>query len=336
MASPFLPCDRFNPVRSWSALAAMLFLACSQTPPVSNPAATPTTSSAGSCRLPISIHDAQGHQQGAFLSFPAGKVSIDGGGAGGAYFDRQLSRWLPVRRNSVSPDGSHYAFGGATDINKPILHIVDVASGADRTFDLPAELFSGIGGIDIFEYTNDVVYMGLLGEASNQGLWAFNLATGATHLVANLSAVGAVDSQVVWLGTFNAADPHPWNFFPAQRSNQIERLDLTDGTRVPWLYRPGNLVGVVGFDSGHHPIVLSLIDKDTLELTALLDANTERSIYKGSASSWAGYIDSGDGAIVGDSHGVWIGTNMGIYLYSDAGGLQKVSNQPGYPANTCF
>jgi hypothetical protein len=33
---------------------------------------------------------------------------------------------------------------------------------------------------------------------------------------------------------------------------------------------------------------------------------------------------------------VWFGSPQGIYLYSDAGGLQKVSDQPGYPANGCF
>jgi hypothetical protein len=319
-------------MRRWAPVLALLLMACSQTPPVSKPVATPTTSSAGSCRLPISISDAQGHQTGAFLSIPGGKVTIDPKGVGGGYYDRQLSRWLPVRRNAVSPDGSHYAYGGASDINKPILHIVDVVSGADRTYDLPAELYSAIGGIDTFEYTNDAVYLGVLGEASNQGLWAFNPATGATHLVANLSEVGAVDGQVVWLGSFNAADPHPWNIFPASHTNQIERLDITDGSRVPWLYRPGNLVGVIGLDAEHRPIVLSLIDKDTLELTTLLNANTERSIYKGSANSWPGFIDD----VVGDSHGVWFGTSKGIYLYSDAGELQKVSDQPGTPANSCL
>jgi hypothetical protein len=319
-------------MRQLAPVLALFLMACSEAPPVSNPAATPTSSRAGSCRLPISILDAQRHPTGAFLSFPAGKVTVDPKGAGGTYYDRQFSRWLPVPLNSVSPDGSHYAYGGATDINQPVLHIVDVVSGADRTYALPAELFSGIGGIDIFEYTNDVVYMGLLGEASNQGLWAFNLATGATHLVANLSEVGAVDGQIVWLGSFNGADPHPWTFFPAQRTNQIERLDLTDGTHAPWLYRPGNLVGVIGIDAEHHPIVLAFIDKYTLELVKLVDTNTQKSIYMGSTNSWPGYI----GGVVGDSHGVWFGTSMGIYLYSDAGGLQKVSDESGYPANSCF
>jgi hypothetical protein len=40
--------------------------------------------------------------------------------------------------------------------------------------------------------------------------------------------------------------------------------------------------------------------------------------------------------LIADSHGVWFGGPQGIYLYSDAGGLKKVSNQPGYPSNGCF
>ena len=42
------------------------------------------------------------------------------------------------------------------------------------------------------------------------------------------------------------------------------------------------------------------------------------------------------GASITDSHGVWFGSQQGIYLYSSSGGLQKVSNQPGYPANGCL
>jgi hypothetical protein len=39
---------------------------------------------------------------------------------------------------------------------------------------------------------------------------------------------------------------------------------------------------------------------------------------------------------IADSHGIWFGSQQGIYLYSDNIGLQKVSDQPGCPANGCF
>jgi hypothetical protein len=65
------------------------------------------------------------------------------------------------------------------------------------------------------------------------------------------------------------------------------------------------------------------------ELLIALDQGSQRSIFKGAL------LMTLNGAIA-DSHGVWFGSPQGIYLYSDAGGLQKVSNQPGYPANGCF
>jgi hypothetical protein len=39
---------------------------------------------------------------------------------------------------------------------------------------------------------------------------------------------------------------------------------------------------------------------------------------------------------IADKHGIWFGGPDGIYLYSEARGLQKVSSQPGNPANGCF
>jgi hypothetical protein len=38
---------------------------------------------------------------------------------------------------------------------------------------------------------------------------------------------------------------------------------------------------------------------------------------------------------IADGHGVWFGGQQGIYLYSNAGALRKVSNQPGFPAGVC-
>jgi hypothetical protein len=46
---------------------------------------------------------------------------------------------------------------------------------------------------------------------------------------------------------------------------------------------------------------------------------------------WAGL------ALIGFiQHGIWFGSLDGIYLYAQAHGLVKVSNQPGYPANGCI
>src|SRR5437868_1611556 len=77
--------------------------------PSGSPSTSPTTSDlpltvAGfSCRLPIMTLD----NKGAFVSFPGGAVSVDAhspsrlGSVSGLYYDRGLSRWLPVSRQAV-------------------------------------------------------------------------------------------------------------------------------------------------------------------------------------------------------------------------------------------
>lgn len=305
-----------------------MLAACSQSPPVSNPA---TSSSSRSCRLPISISQPQGGPKGAFIDYPSGSATIDPNGGGGAYYDRPFSRWLPVQRSSVSPDGSHYAYGGATDVGKPILHIVDVVSGADRIYSLPPELYSAIGGLDVFEYSNDAIYMGLYGEGYIQALWTFDIGTGVTKKVGDITGIGAVDGTIVWRGTLNAGDPNAWSWVPGSPTNQIERLDLRDGTSQMWLSRPGHLVDVIGVDAANDPIVRDYANKQTVELLILSSATTQRSILSSSIDTWVGFI----AGVAADSQGVWFGGDKGIYLYSDAGGLKQVTDRAGIPAGAC-
>jgi hypothetical protein len=308
-------------------LVALTLSACNQAVPAASTVSAPNTVS---CRLPISISQPQAGPKGAFIDYPSGNVTIDPSG-GGAYYDRQFSRWLPVQANSVSTDGSHYAYGGATDIDKPILHIVEVVSGADRIYSLPPELFSAIGGLFVFEYVNDAVYLGVAGEGYVQALWSFDIATGVTKNIAAISEIGAIDEKIVWLGTLKAGDPNAWSWVPGSPTNQIERLDLRDGTMQIWLYRPGHLLDVIGIDAAHNPIVRDYTDKQTVELLTLSSATAHRAILKGSVETWLGYISG----MAADSHGVWFGGDKGIYLYSEAGGLKKVTDHAGIPAGTC-
>jgi hypothetical protein len=296
--------------------------------PLTNPA---TTTSSTSCRLPVSIPRPQGGPMGAFIDYPSGKVTIDPNGDSGRYYDAPFSSWLSQPGSSVSPDGSHYAFGGATDVGTPILHIVDVVGGADHPYSLPSELYSAIGGIDVFEYSHDAIFMGLYGEGYIDALWRFDIATGVTRKVGQISGIGAVDGNIVWRGARNAADPNAWSWVPGSPTNQIERLDLRDGTSQTWLYQPGHLLDVIGVDSAHDPIVRDFADKQTVELSILSSSTTQKLILSGSVDTWVGFI----GGVAADSHGVWFGGDKGIYLYSDAGSLKKVSDQAGIPAGAC-
>src|SRR5260370_38726171 len=97
-------------------------------------------------------------------------MAIDNDGTGGASLARAFNRWLPVTRDSVSPDGAHYAYANPAN---DMLHVVDVVGGNERTFSL-----SAIGANYVFDYTADGVYM-TQGFEGLHGLWLVNPATGS-------------------------------------------------------------------------------------------------------------------------------------------------------------
>jgi hypothetical protein len=248
-------------------------------------------------------------------------------GQGGGYFDRAFNRWLPVTRESVSPDGTHYA---QVDMGSGLLRIVDIASGKDRSFPL-----SSINANVVLDYSADGIYM----TFGFEGLHGLRLIDPVTGFGRDVPGVGSPQASggggVFWVGEVNPADPHPIVTgasvgIMGTLANQITRVDVKSGARTQWLYRPGTGIGVVGLDIRGH-LLINLVESwgtKTVEFLIAPDSKSHWSIYKGPVAGTLG------GAIA-DSHGVWFGSTQGIYLYSDTGGLQKVSNQPGYPANGC-
>lgn len=332
-------------------LVAVMLAACSQASggtahpsqslpasptPLASPTASdqPLTTVGFSCQLPIWTADGQG----AFISFPTRSVSFDPKGKGlqangGVYYDRAFSRWLPVSRQAVSPDGKHYAYGqGAPDKTKvATMHVVDVATGVDHVFATPStEWFVPYSVLD---YAAEGIYLYTNYELS-VGLWLMDPTTGAIHRVANLTDIQASGgNRTFWVGSVNPADPNPLGGLGIM-PNQIDRFSLADGKRVAWFYRPSTAPRVIGSDVQGHPIVLvfngrnGVIDGDYgAELILLISPQSQRSIFKGPVSSMFPPIS--------DSHGIWFGSGNGTYLYTGEAFL-KVSDQPGFPANGCF
>jgi hypothetical protein len=341
-------------------VVALMLAACSPGPrPVasSSPGATPTIGASASptlaatpaasdlplstlgfsCRLPINTPD----NQGAFVSFPTGAVSFDPQGRGvagswGLYYDRAFSRWLPVPRQAVSPDGRHYAYGerGADQSQVSKMHVVDIATGVDHVFATPGtDWYVPFGVLD---YASEGIYLYTNYEVSI-GVSLMDPTTGAVHPLAQLIDIQAsAGNRTFWVGTVNPADPSPIGGIEIQ-PNQIDRYSLVDGTRVAWFYRPGTAPRVIGSDTQGHPIVMAVNGRNGFtdgdygaELLVLLNPRSQQSIYKGSAKLVQSMFVS-----ISDGHGTWFGTDHGIYLYTGTA-LLKVSNQPGYPANGCF
>src|SRR5258708_15661874 len=133
-------------MRGWPAALIVLTLACSpvaqptagKSTPIPSPSRNPIpgdlplSSVSFTCRLPIFNSLDPSAVKNAFISFPSRSVTIDPSGNGGFFFDRAFSKWLPVRREAVSPDGTHYA-SVLPDLKqwRAIIQIVYVASGRE-------------------------------------------------------------------------------------------------------------------------------------------------------------------------------------------------------------
>lgn len=338
-----------------AALVGLLVAACSQPgqqtekpvaspTPVTSPSFSssptafdlPLTAKGFSCRLPISTPDGQG----AFISFPAATVTFDPAGKnlqarGGAYYDRAYSRWLPVPRQAVSSDGRHYAYTEpASDQTKmPKIHVVDVTTGTDRGFiTRSSHWFIAYGVLD---YSSEGIYLVQAYESPMFGLWLLNPSTGTMTDVASLQYIeGSAGNKVFWLGTVDPNDTHNVGTLYAF-ADQLDRYNLVDGTRVTWLYQPGKGIQVLALDAAGHPIVEvinTLVTEDLAVRLMLLSGPTTRQTILTAPARFVGSLTQP----IADGHGVWFGGPQGVYLYTDAQGLQKVSNQPGYPANGCF
>jgi hypothetical protein len=337
-------------MRGWPVALILLTLACGQTgqPAIASPVALaspspvpgdlPLTRVSFSCRLPIVIAppaDGRVHPStNAFLEFPSRSVTIDPTGHDGRSFDRAFSRWLPVGRQAVSPDGTHYAFTELGKQDQFVIHVVDVASGQDRTFPITASAAGIMPQNVVFDYAAEGIYLVQAFEGPIPGMWLFDPANASIRQVTKVSVEVNAGRGTFWIDDLNPADPNPVKSYMRILPNQIWRLDLQSGHRVIWLDRPGTGLAVIGIDAQDRPLIRAVHDgrnnlDPTAELLLSLDDALQRSVFKGAiAASLSGGIT--------DEHGVWFGSPQGIYLYTLAGGLQKVSDRPGYPANGCF
>ncbi|GAC1643114.1 MAG: hypothetical protein NVS9B11_12280 [Candidatus Dormibacteraceae bacterium] len=266
--------------------------------------------------------------------FPSRKVALDPAGNDSRYFDRAFSKWLPVGRQAVSEDGTHYA-SVIPDLQqgKSVIHIVDVASGKDVDFPIGSAADFGPRAV-VLDYSAEGIYLAQAFEGPIAGMWLFDPSTGSLRLMTKVLVQVSAGGGIFWSAALNPGDPKPVRGRMRVEPNQIWRLDLKADRQILWVDRPGTGLLVIGVDTRGRPLTRAVHDAinypdPTAELLLSLDDATQRSIYKGAI---AATLFGG----IADDHGVWFGSEQGIYLYSDAGGLQKVSDQPGYPANGCF
>ena len=256
------------------------------------------------------------------------------------YYDRAVSTWVPVARGAVSPDGSHYAYMSFPADVRGVMNIVDVATGSVRTYPATYAQFVYARYV-VLDYAKEGIYLGNAYEGLS-GVSLMEPDSGAIRDVGRYSfyPVNVVAGSAVWFGSANPADPNPAPGGIAAASDSVDSFNFISGSQTPWLYLPGTSVQVVAVDAAAHPIVLvGHGSSDAAELLLLTRPGAAQQIFHGALAdlfSITASITSGGGGPIADSHGIWFGSPAGIYLYSPAVGMRKVSDQAGYPGNGCL
>ena len=282
-----------NPARSTSSPAA-----------IPNPGITVTSAGKSlACRLPVTWDvqlDAYTYvHRAGFLSFPTGSLSeVRTAPNTTAFYDRAFSKWLPVWRGEVSPDGRRYAY---TDGNPMLgdtrgkVHVVDVASGVDRV------LYTGAPVFWVVDFAAEGIYLSEShGDVPTTGLWLENPAGGTPRLISSSIYSPVIAGPDAYGLTFNSADPHPAPGGKVGPFNQLTRLDLVTGASTSLFYRPGATLQPLGADQGGDLIVEVLTDwAAPTEWWLITPAATTRKLATFPATSSPGGLDAVD------SHGVW-------------------------------
>jgi hypothetical protein len=283
------------------------------------------------CRLPVTWAVQSGQTvitKAGFVTFPNQTLLEDPSAPEhSAFYDRAFSKWLPVWRASVSPDGARYAYseGNAYQNTGGKLHVVNVATGVDRV------IYGGGTVYGVVDFSADGIYVTAAApEGYPRGLWLEDPAGGPARLISSTIVAPAVGGGAAWGLDFNAADPSPAPGGMEGPMNRILRIDLRSGVATPWFYRPGANVYVLGFDSYGHPFVRADIapaptetnGRDTLEVWLVASNTGATKLFAGTG------LPSVSRLAAVDSHGVWFDDSNGaagtVWLYA-AGSIQMVA-----------
>lgn len=299
--------------------------------PAITPQGPPVSAVDFSCVLPVygqvSPHDS------AFISFPAGKLTS--AKESGYYYDRAVSRWVPVYRQGVSPDGLSYAYteGWSTSPPKaPRLHIANASTRKDfRVVTMPdAQPYQ------VVDFTTTAIYLIIAFEGTAPGVWRVDRRTGA---LAKISSGFYPPTGAAWMAVVDPRDPHPYvsPFSGNAEPNRIDRRDAA-GSVNTWFYAPGYALSWVAF-AGTPALVVSAFHQESP--TAASDhlywlvegpGHATRIPFSGEPSE----LSAGFGSAIADIHGIWLGGPSSLYLVRQSGIVLRVFGSAVQPANGCF
>jgi len=292
----------------------------SQTP-TSAPSSTASPSPIAACRLPVAggdapidgnpAHGSAGH--GGFVQFPTATFSADPASQG--TYDRARSRWLPVSRAAVSPDGEHYAYTANQPATGPVagsIHVVDVATGTERSIPVPAPS-------NVLSWESEGIYVVRVIPSSGAPPQGLVLVNPTASTFRQVSADG-IWTQIVggkaWGADLDAGIAPPAGGGPGA-ANRVRQLDLATGAASTFASYPGENVSVLG---GGGPV----------PLLAHTTATTYSVVATGGALFSGAIVNSNPTVpLVVDGTVTWFSSFSGAVWRSDSGGpIHQVATTP--------
>jgi hypothetical protein len=289
--------------------------------PTASPNPTPPASVLASltCRIAIS-NGSTG--SGGWISLPGGAFSYDAGSrvsvpfntgsyAFGLTQDLALNRWLPVRREWVTPDGMNYVYPDWSYGSS--LRVID-RNGNSR-------LLAGYqpGYWNILSAEAEGVYVD-----TSPGLLLVGW-DGALHRI-----TGDGYWQAVGGGSAYAANGAS---LPTGAANTLIRRDLRTGATADFFTVPGLISRVAGFGAGGAPVI-EASDSRTFEIWVAGNPPTRLLSWPQPVANAMGHIIAIH-SVLGDRYGTWIATNEALYLYTPTAGLEQASTVTGQLASNC-
>ncbi len=322
------------------------------------------------CKLPL----AESPTLGGFVVFPAGSYATDPTSAetfdfasfnlrtavdpafhgsldysfNQPVFDVRSSRWLPVPRAAVAPDGSRYVYSqylyppNASAMSLPpptgsLIRIVTIKTGEDKV------IYQG-PPYDVVGWTQEGVYLRRPCTDANcrsgGGLWVLPLSGAPQQVVAPPAQVSSINQVPMWSAVGGGAG---WALAPDAINVSLVRLlrhDLKGGAESIWFSRPRSTwMSLLGIDSGAP--ILAVTENDSIGVWRVTGRDTAKLLMTMPMVQTSG--PGGDilapanprGSPVSDSHGTWLGTDAAVFLQMSDGTVRKMSDKVGAVAGNC-
>lgn len=242
------------------------------------------------------------------------------------YYDAAERRWLPVGRESVSPDGSRYAYAVPFTTS---VQVVTVATGQEHGYAVPR------GPWHVLDFTPDGVYLNQQWEGVGSGLWNLDPRTTQLRQVLSDRTVTSVLNETAWVWDVDPSARASYSAFAgANMPNRLSRLDLRGGALTHWVTTADAVPNVIGFDVHGSPfIVANGQQENVVELIPAQGQVVKVTTYPVGPK---GPVFQPRTAIA-DESGEWLGGPDGLYRY-DASGFHRVaaSGKVAESVNRCL